>query len=173
MIIYKGGEIILMKICLKCRRQLFDRDIICDKCKSDIIMDKAQFDSLYEQFRSSTDIEQEKLRLLPEYKEICEYVFPVVKKPTTEERKKQRILSIEMEQQKKKEEQEYVEKHIKHIYPTATNPSETNLPICPFCKSSDLNKITTIGRVISIGTFGLASGKIGKQWHCNNCGSNF
>lgn len=44
---------------------------------------------------------------------------------------------------------------------------------CPYCQSSNIAKISTAGRVVSVGLFGLASGKIGKQWHCNNCKSDF
>lgn len=44
---------------------------------------------------------------------------------------------------------------------------------CPYCQSSNIAKISTAGRVVSVGLFGLASGKIGKQWHCKKCGSDF
>ena len=44
---------------------------------------------------------------------------------------------------------------------------------CPYCNSSNVTKIGTVNRVVSVGMFGLASKKLGKQWHCNNCGSDF
>lgn len=44
---------------------------------------------------------------------------------------------------------------------------------CPYCKSTDVSKISTLGRAASVGVFGLASKKIGKQWHCNHCKSDF
>lgn len=44
---------------------------------------------------------------------------------------------------------------------------------CPYCKSSDTKKVGLISRGFSIGLFGLGSSKIGKQWHCNNCNSDF
>ena len=44
---------------------------------------------------------------------------------------------------------------------------------CPYCKSTNVSKISTLGRSISVGLFGLASGKVGKQWHCNGCNSDF
>ena len=44
---------------------------------------------------------------------------------------------------------------------------------CPYCKSDNTSKIGTINRVLSIGVFGLGSSKIGKQWHCNQCNSDF
>ena len=40
---------------------------------------------------------------------------------------------------------------------------------CPMCRSTNVVKIDTFDRVLSIGTVGLASGKIGKQYKCKNC----
>lgn len=44
---------------------------------------------------------------------------------------------------------------------------------CPYCHSLDTSKIGTVSRITSTDFFGLASKKIGKQWHCNNCKSDF
>lgn len=44
---------------------------------------------------------------------------------------------------------------------------------CPYCKSWDTEAISTASRVASVAMVGVASGKIGKEWHCNKCGSNF
>lgn len=44
---------------------------------------------------------------------------------------------------------------------------------CPYCQSVNVSKISTLGRAASVGVFGLASKKIGKQWHCNHCKSDF
>ena len=48
-----------------------------------------------------------------------------------------------------------------------------NISHCPHCKSTNLKKIGTLGRTASISFFGLVNKKISKQWHCNNCGSDF
>lgn len=44
---------------------------------------------------------------------------------------------------------------------------------CPYCHSTNTSKIGTVNRMVSTGMFGLASKKIGKQWHCNSCKSDF
>ena len=44
---------------------------------------------------------------------------------------------------------------------------------CPYCHSRNTSKIGTVSRMFSAGFFGLGSKKIGKQWHCNSCGSDF
>jgi len=45
--------------------------------------------------------------------------------------------------------------------------------ICPYCQSIKTKKITTTGRMFSTGLLGLASSKVGKQWHCTKCNSDF
>lgn len=44
---------------------------------------------------------------------------------------------------------------------------------CPYCESTKVTKISTVNRMVSTSMVGIASKKIGKQWHCNNCGSDF
>lgn len=46
-------------------------------------------------------------------------------------------------------------------------------PKCPYCGSPKTNKINLGNRLFSAGMFGLGSGKVGKQWHCQNCDSSF
>lgn len=52
-------------------------------------------------------------------------------------------------------------------------PKQTITVACPYCHSKDTKKISTTSRVISTSLFGLGSKKLGKQWHCNNCNSDF
>lgn len=42
-------------------------------------------------------------------------------------------------------------------------------PKCPHCGSTNTQIISTLNRAISIGTVGLASSKIGKQYECKHC----
>lgn len=48
-----------------------------------------------------------------------------------------------------------------------------NKPKCPICSSTNIQKITMTKRAVSFSLFGFASSKVGKQWHCNNCKSDF
>lgn len=45
--------------------------------------------------------------------------------------------------------------------------------ICPYCNSTNIKKLSFTKKAISIGGLGILSNKIGKQWHCNNCKSDF
>lgn len=44
---------------------------------------------------------------------------------------------------------------------------------CTYCKSTNITKISAISRSLSFGLLGFGSSKVGKQWHCNSCGSDF
>ena len=40
---------------------------------------------------------------------------------------------------------------------------------CPICGSTNVNRISTLDRTVSVATVGLASSKIGKQYECKKC----
>lgn len=45
---------------------------------------------------------------------------------------------------------------------------------CPYCKSADVKKITVGSKAVHTAMFGIFSmGRNCKQWHCNNCKSDF
>lgn len=46
----------------------------------------------------------------------------------------------------------------------------SNLPKCPTCQSTNVSKIGSLERGVSVVALGLMSGKIGKTMKCNNCG---
>lgn len=68
---------------------------------------------------------------------------------------------------------EIVAKHHADWDEISSHKDSSNKVSCPYCSSSNVNKIGMAGRLISVGLFGLGSKKIGKQWHCKNCGSDF
>lgn len=53
---------------------------------------------------------------------------------------------------------------------TAETYNNNSVPNCPNCNSNETRKISTIGRVASVETYGLASSTIGKQYICDKCG---
>lgn len=61
----------------------------------------------------------------------------------------------------------------KPIAPPSKTSGTIHQPTCPYCGSTKLKKIGIGSRMLSIGTLGLAGSKIGKQWHCKSCNSNF
>lgn len=50
----------------------------------------------------------------------------------------------------------------------------SRLPHCPFCSSTDLTKISSLGKAVKIWAFGLyGMDDAGKTYKCNNCGGKF
>lgn len=64
---------------------------------------------------------------------------------------------------------------IKYSNKMSTNRSEIQKPIvtCPYCKSTNTNKITTTSKVINTALWGIFGTRRYKNYHCNNCGSDF
>lgn len=53
-------------------------------------------------------------------------------------------------------------------------PTNQYIPKCPICHSPKIHKITTAKKVSRVAMFGIFSlPKIGKEWKCDNCGSEF
>ena len=57
--------------------------------------------------------------------------------------------------------------------PQSTQPTNPTVQ-CPYCKSTNTKKITTTSKAVHTALFGIFSmGRNSKQWHCDNCGSDF
>ena len=51
---------------------------------------------------------------------------------------------------------------------------DNNTPHCQYCNSTNIKKITTGSKVAHTALFGIFSiSRNSKQWHCNNCKSDF
>ena len=59
-----------------------------------------------------------------------------------------------------------------HVIGTISSQTSNQIT-CPYCQSTNTKKISGAARWLSVGMFGMGSKKIGKQWHCNKCGSDF
>lgn len=54
------------------------------------------------------------------------------------------------------------------------NPiSTTPIIECPYCHSTNTKKITTNSKVLNTAIWGFFGTKRFKEWHCNECGSDF
>ena len=58
-----------------------------------------------------------------------------------------------------------------HVIGTIT--SDKHSVKCPYCSSTNTKKISNLSKAGSVALFGIFSQKVKKQWHCNNCGSDF
>lgn len=55
------------------------------------------------------------------------------------------------------------------------NPNKNYIEVkCPYCNSLNTTKISELSKVGRFALWGIFSlSKNSKQWHCNNCGSDF
>lgn len=66
-----------------------------------------------------------------------------------------------------------MENRAKLEYGKAILEKKSRAPKCTYCGSTNIKKIGLLNRVISTELWGLGSKKIGKQFHCNDCGADF
>lgn len=73
---------------------------------------------------------------------------------------------------KEKERQEYEINKLKNNY--IQNNSTKPIVKCPYCNSINTKKITNTSKAVHTILFGIFSvSRNSKQWHCNNCGSEW
>lgn len=44
---------------------------------------------------------------------------------------------------------------------------------CPYCQQTNTTKISTTSKVVNTAIWGIFGTKRHKEWHCNNCNSDF
>ena len=151
-----------MKICIDCGRQLFDRDDSCDKCNSKNIISVEDYNKIVEELKHANIFTKKKLLQNQNYK--C--IYDRLQQPEISYPK-----PIILENSNYENGEEYWKRINQH---TINNNSSTSQTVeCPYCHSNHTKKISTTSRVISASFFGLDSKKLGKQWHCNQYGSDF
>lgn len=144
-----------MKICPKCRGLYFDNDIECQNCKIELI-DKEIFNSALDEYYQMNQEQRINNRCNPRYETICKYQFPDDYE-YDEEKSRQEILEMKERVRRKREERMTIEK-------------EQNVPKCPTCGSTNVNKISTTKKAMGFLTVGVFSSNLGKTMECKNCG---
>ena len=58
--------------------------------------------------------------------------------------------------------------------PANDSNNSTSIKVtCPYCHSTNTKKISTTSKMINTAMFGILGTKRHKQWHCNNCKSEW
>lgn len=145
-----------MKYCSKCGRELFDRDIECDKCKSVNFISEKECKEIIEKINNANMISKKKLLKDPIYKMVYD---SIINKPKD-------YFNACIANSNNDSNEEYFDRIKKHTI----NNKQENIPKCPTCGSINIKKISTTRRLVTTGLFGLASSDIGKTMLCKNCG---
>ncbi len=151
-----------MKICIECGRQLFDYDKICDKCNSNNIISEKKYNEIVAEIKHASILTKKKLLQNHNYK--CIY-----------DRLQQPEVSYHKPVILENSNYEYDEKYWERINQHTINKNISTKPTveCPYCHSTNTKKITNASKAVNTALFGIFGTKRHKQWHCNQCGSNF
>lgn len=144
-----------MNICPKCRGLYQDTDTICQECNI-TLTNKDFFQQAYYEFENMNKKQKLKNRFNERYETICKYHF-------------NDIYNYEQEQKELEKFYKSVKEKSRNTVFHPTPMQSPNVPKCPTCGSTNTKRISTANRAVSIGLFGLLSGKIGKNYECRNC----
>ena len=66
-------------------------------------------------------------------------------------------------------------KETKELFGPKTNENTSSVSVkCPYCNSYNTSKISTMSKAIGAALIGVhALARNSKEWHCDNCGSDF
>ena len=138
-----------MKLCIKCQRELFDFDEICDICGNHILISSNEISNIKNELINENALQRNSLLKLEKYNVVNQYLLKTHGDRYWKTSKTYSYQPIK----------------INNIKPTIT---------CPYCNSTNTKKISGLSKVGSVVLFGFfALGKTTKQWHCNNCNSDF
>ena len=144
----------MLSYCKKCGRTLFDifeLKTICDVCGSEAYEVPRKY---VDNFRwrdgdGKQALIEEIVKLSPEFDQ---YLFD----------HRDEILA-----------KQSAEFNAKMEHGKAVLEEQSRVPKCTYCGSTNIRKIGLLNRAISAELWGLGSKKIGKQFHCNQCGADF
>ena len=145
-----------MKYCSKCGRELFDKDIECDKCKSIDFISEKECKEIIREINNANMFSKKKLLKDPIYKMVNDFI---INKPKD-------YFNAYIINSNNDSNEEYFDRIKKHTI----NNKQKNIPKWPTCGSTNIRKIGGIERGASIAAFGIFSKKINKTFKCGNCG---
>lgn len=146
-----------MKYCIKCGRELFDRDIQCDKCGNKNLMNGDDVDKIIKEFSTASKLKKRTMLQDDTKKSIYE---KIINKPKDN-------FSIDLGPQNNNMDFQRIKDHT--LNPTPPTP----VIACPYCHSTNTTKISAASKAGSVFLFGIFSQKVRHQWHCNECKSDF
>ena len=137
-----------IKICGKCGRGLPETALRCS-CGCTEIFNKKECDDVLNKYRRSSEKEKYQMYQNPHYKKILNFKLD-----------KNEVTSIQFKN------------HTQFRYKNklTSQPTTPNIPKCPTCGSTNVEKISTAKKAFGFAMVGLFSSNLGKTMHCRNCG---
>ena len=131
-----------MKTCPKCNGKYFDIDTTCSECNIELV-DNNEYNQIISELQSMTREEREKNKYNSRYRLAYKYYW------------QQDIISSN---------------NSKTSISQPKSQPELNLPKCPTCGSTNVNKISAVKKATGFFAVGIFSSNFGKTMECKNCG---
>ena len=155
-----------MQICIDCGRELFDSDKMCDKCNSSNIISEKEYQQIVSEIKNVNFYNKNKLLQNEKYRKVYDIT----------QRQKEEYPAPSILLNNAKHHTETAEEYWDRINQHTINKVGSSKPTveCPYCHSTDTKKITNTSKAVHTALFGVFSvSRNSKNYHCNNCGSDF
>lgn len=136
-----------MKLFENCLNELFDFDVKCNTCNSNALISKEEYEKIKCELLISDSQKRTRLLRMKKYNAVYNH----------------------MADKGGFDSWKSLDNDDKNINRNEDEHSVT----CPYCKSTDTQKILGLSKAGSVALFGIFSQKVKKQWHCNHCKSDF
>ena len=157
-----------MKLCMECYRELFNFDTKCDKCGSSNLLEEKEVEKIKNDLKNAGPIKLKRLLKNEKYVAIQNYLEAKENSYCDAFKSDPVMRAINKPENNRKP------VNAETDFQTNQYNKTKVIVTCPYCKSTDTKKITVTSKAIHTAAFGIFSiGRNSKQWHCNNCKSDF
>lgn len=130
------------RICLQCGKEISDNTITtCPFCNCIDLLDKNSYDSIILNYKNASNSAKQMFYNDPTFIKMMSYHPDLFKRELPKQT----------------------------YHNTQPTPTPQNIPRCPTCGSTNIRRISTLDRAVSVGILGIFGGKIGKNYECLNC----
>lgn len=163
-----------MRLCCNCFEELLDREIICPICNSNTTLDNNQtkeFYCLLGELQGASKLKKKILKKDSKYELAFKYVKYQEEHPKNNNHGYPKILDLARKNDDRESQEEYWNRINQH---TINQAELQKLKVkCPYCSSMNTKKISETSKVLNTAIWGVLGTKRFKEWHCNNCNSDF
>lgn len=154
----------IKKVCFNCSNISYKDDTVCSLCNN-LFTNINTVDAIKIGFMD----EQQRIKWIER-----KTGHPMKKEEVAKRQKHVDRVIQEFDREKQTKLKEEQEAKLRQIRTQALD-KVNNVPKCPICGSTNINKITLTTRAVKTATFGVvgAVDDAGKTWKCGNCGSRF
>ena len=154
-------------VCPECGKEISDKSEVCIHCGYPLINTKCNINGIIYDFKEELPI-----ALLEKTDDYVAAIGKIRKKTSLTLVDADDLVDIIRE--KKAIPENFTPKYPLEDREKLYGDSKIKSVECPYCHSKDTKKISNLSKAGSVALIGVfALGKTSKEWHCNQCNSNF